>query len=86
MKNLAVYLEIDGLAEDEYGNPAPAGVEITLGEVSDEIYDKYSYDVLTQNLNPYELLKNLGLVDTMNIKEDCVRVISPEYFVSEYVE
>lgn len=48
MKRLIIYLEVDGIASDLNGNPAPAGTKIDLGEVCGEVFDKYSYDVFSK--------------------------------------
>ena len=35
MKKIRICLEIQGLAEDENGNPCPGGLYVTLGEDTD---------------------------------------------------
>lgn len=36
-------MEIQNAAVDEDGNPAPAGIQITNGEVLDDKYEKIDY-------------------------------------------
>ena len=84
MKRLIIYLEVDGIASDLNGNPAPAGMKIDLGEVCGEVFDKYSYDVLVKDFDAFGFLKQMGLIDAVNIHENDVRIVSPEYYISEY--
>ena len=38
MKQLRICFEVQGMAVDEHGNPAPAGMQFAVGEVTDEKY------------------------------------------------
>ena len=39
MKDVNLYLEVDGLAIDENGDECPAGIKIKLGRLPDEMYE-----------------------------------------------
>ncbi len=77
---LRVCLEINGLAEDEFGNKCPAGVQISLGETDKQI----DYNELTKNINIEGLLKTMCL-DEVVCPED-VKIITPEEYDREYGE
>lgn len=78
MKKVRICLEIDGLGEDELGNPCPAGVQIDLGETEHDI----DYHELTEELNIPGILKFICL-DHMVSPND-VRVITPEEYDERY--
>ena len=75
---LRICFEIDGLAEDEYGNPAPAGLDITLGETEKQI----DYQDLARNINVDGVLKSVCLDGV--VKPENVRIITPEEYDEKY--
>lgn len=75
---LMVCYEIDGLAKDEYGDPAPGGLAITLGETEKQI----DYQELAQNISIDGVLK-LVCLDGIVRPED-VRIITPEEYDEKY--
>ena len=79
MNRLRVCFEIDGIAEDEHGEPCPAGLQLDLGETSKTI----PYEELVENINIPELLRVAGLAF---ISVSDVRVITPEEYDEKYGE
>lgn len=79
MSRLRVCFEIDGLAEDEHGNPCPAGLRLDLGECSKEV----PYDELVANVDIQAMLK---LICLENVSPAAVRFITPEEYDREYGE
>lgn len=55
---ICLYFRIDGLAEDEHGAPAPAGLEICVGEMKDA---DTPYDELVKQVNIAKLFCAIGL-------------------------
>lgn len=79
MAKLRVCFEIKDAAVDEYGNPAPAGMSVTLGETEKEI----DYTQLTKGINKEAFLKAFGLEE---IEPNAVRLITPEEYDKTYGE
>ena len=79
MSRLRVCFEIDGIAEDEFGEPCPAGLQLDFGEATKDI----SYDELTKNIKIPRLLELacLGHIPTSD-----VRIITPEEYDEKYGE
>lgn len=75
---LQICFEIDGFAEDENGNPAPAGLAIALGETEQQV----DYQLLTKNINIDSVLE-LTCLDGIVRPED-VRIITPEEYDEKY--
>lgn len=78
MNKVRICLEIDGIAQDEQGNPRPAGGQIELGETELNI----DYHELTKDLNIPGVLKMMHL-DTI-VKPEDVRIITPEEYDERY--
>lgn len=78
MAKVRICFEIDGLAEDEHGNPCPTGAQITLGETEKNI----DYHTMTRDLNIPNCLK-LMCLDTI-VKPEAVRIITPEEYDERY--
>ena len=78
MNKVRICLEINGLGEDEQGNPCPAGAQITLGETELNI----DYHELTKDLNIPGILKMMFL--DAKFRPDDVRVITPEEYDERY--
>lgn len=77
MAKLRVCFEIKDAAVDEYGNPAPAGMSVTLGETEKEI----DYTQLTKGINKEAFLKAFGLEE---IDPNAMRLITPEEYDKTY--
>lgn len=79
MNRLRVCFEVDGFAEDEHGEPCPAGLQLDFGEARKTI----PYEELTKNINIPALLEVAGLAF---ISASDVRVITPEEYDKKYGE
>ena len=79
MSRLRVCFEIDGIAQDEHGEPCPAGLQIDFGECSKEV----PYEELVKNVNIPAVLEFLHLKDA---SPEAVRIITPEQYDQEYGE
>lgn len=85
MKTLKVCFEVQGLAVDEKGNPAAAGMQFAFGEVSDEKYAAFDYFEAFKNIKAIELLNTLGLGQLASGRTVAdFRLISPEEYDREY--
>lgn len=73
MAKLRICFEVEDAATDEKGNPAPAGMCVTIGETEKEI----DYTELTKGLNTEAFLEAFGL-DYMDLNR--IRLISPEEY------
>ena len=71
---LRICFEIDGLGEDEDGNPVPAGLAMTLGETQKQ----FDYWKFVQNISIEGVLK-AACLDGFAKPED-VRIITPEEY------
>lgn len=80
MNEVAIYLEIWGLATDEDGNPGYAGMKITLGKTEKEI----GYKELTKAINIKEVLE-VALLERI-VEEKDTRIITPEEYREKYEE
>lgn len=78
MYKVRVCFEIDGIAEDEQGNPCPAGLQITIGESEKEI----PYEELIADIDIPAMLRGVGLGSI--VKTEDVRVITPEEYDERY--
>lgn len=79
MSRLRICFEVlTGLATHDDGSPAPAGMQLDLGETEKEI----DYAQLTANISIPGVLSHFGL-DSMIRPED-VQVISPEEYDERY--
>ena len=76
MNKVRVCFEIAGMAADENGNPAPAGLEITLGESEKEI--------------PYEELAKAAdiraIANMINAKPEDITIITTQEYDERYGE
>ena len=75
---LRICFEINGLAEDEHGNPAPAGLAMSLGETEKQV----DYQELTKNINIHSVLE-LTCLNGFVRPED-VKIITPEEYDEKY--
>ena len=83
MRDLRICMEINGLAEDEGGNPCPGGVSLSLGMVPDEDFED-KYKQLVAGLDVNEVLKFICLDKTFSAS-DC-RILTPEEYDRLYGE
>lgn len=81
MKKLRICIEIQGLAEDENGNPCSAGLCMTLGEVPEECFAE-KYNAFMRGIKIGEVLK-IACLDGV-ISEDRCRIITPEEYDEKY--
>lgn len=76
--NLRICFEIYGLAEDEHGDPASAGLAITLGETNKDV----DYQEFVQKISIDSVLKLVSLDNI--VKPEDVRIITPEEYDEKY--
>lgn len=76
--NLRICFEINGLAEDEHGNPAHTGLAITLGEANKDV----DYQEFVQNIDIAGVLKLVCLNDI--VRPEGVKIITPEEYDEKY--
>lgn len=81
MKKLMICLEIQGLAENENGEPRPAGLCIELGEVPDEGFQE-KYVQLMKSISVEDVLRFTHF-DEQFTAADC-RFITPEEYDEKY--
>ena len=74
MAELRVCFEINGFAEDENGNPCPAGLQMNIGNANKEI----EYEKLTENIDIEKVIEYAGLSGI--VKPEDVRIITPEEY------
>lgn len=75
---LRICFEINGLAEDEHGDPAPAGLAMTLGKAEKQI----DYQEFVQDISIDSILKLVCLSNIVNPED--VRIITPEKYDEKY--
>lgn len=73
-----IYVEIMGMAADEDGYPAKAGMEINIGDISQG--RKIPYDALVSAINLPALFAQFGL----DFDPNDIKVITPEVYSEEY--
>lgn len=83
MKELKIYVEIMGLAEDENGNPDAAGLSIGGGMVPEEEYEE-RIEEIRQKVTIKDVLRIAGL--EVNVEEKDCRFISQEEYEEKYGE
>ena len=81
MSNLTIYAEIQGLCEDENGNPCPGGVEMKIAVLPDEGFQE-KYAQLMKEITTESFLEATGLLGMFR-PEDC-RIITPEEYNALY--
>ena len=84
MKKVRVCIEVDGLAKDEFGNPCPAGLCMTIGEEQAEEATGAEYEEIIKNVKIEEVLR-IACLDRFYKPEDC-RMITPEEYDEKYGE
>ena len=75
---LRICFEVDGLGEDEEGNPVPAGLAMTLGETEKRV----DYQEFTKNISIEGVLKSVCLDGI--VKPEDVRIITQEEYDEKY--
>lgn len=83
MTKLRICAEINGLCEDENGNPCPGGFELLLDGFPEQGF-KEKHKKLMESITPEMVLKEAGIDDVFH-PEDC-RIITPEEFDRLYGE
>lgn len=84
MKKYRICFEIEGLAEDEIGNPYPGGLCLTLGEDTDPEATPEEYAELVDHISIEGVLK-VAMLDGLYTPADC-RLISLEEYDRKYGE
>ena len=83
-KKIRICLEIQGLTEDENGNPCPGGLCVTLGEDTDPEPTAEEYAELMEAVSIDAVLK-AAMLDGLYTAADC-RLIPPEEYDRKYGE
>lgn len=81
---LRICLEADGLAEDEHGNPCPAGICLEMEYPGEQAITKEKYKELMNQLSISGILKATFL-DSIVSPENC-RLITPDEYDERYGE
>lgn len=84
MYKLRICLEVNGLAEDEHGNPRPVGVCLEMEYPGEQAITKEKYKELMNQLSISGILKATFL-DSIVSPENC-RLITPEEYDERYGE
>lgn len=84
MKKIRICMEIQGVCQDENGEPCPGGVALTLGDEGAEEITGEEYRKLMENFSIPGILSAVFL-DGIYKPEDC-RLITPEEFDRKYGE
>lgn len=90
MKKVRVCFEIAGFAVEDDGSRAPAGIEVVLGEVTDEKYASVDYTNAISKININgklidEVLRMPGIRE-MHIQPEDVTIITPEDYDRKYAK
>ena len=78
MTRFRICFEVNGIAEDEEGFPAPAGMQIDFGEIDKDV----DYSEITKDLNISGILAYVGL--DHRVSPDAVKIIPPEEYDERY--
>lgn len=84
MKKIRICMEIQGVCQDENGEPCPGGVALTLGDEGAEEITGEEYRKLMENFSIPGIL-SAAFLDGIYKPEDC-RLITPEEFDRKYGE
>ena len=84
MKKIRLCLEVQGLGQDDFGTPCPAGVCLTLGDEDAEEMTDAEYKTFLQQVKIEEVLR-LVCLDKLYTPADC-RLITPDEYDREYGE
>jgi hypothetical protein len=83
MKEVKFCFEVQGMAKDAGGNPSPAGLSISLGEVAEEKFDALMESA--KSIKADDLLRYLGFDPIASgHQESDFRRISPEEYALMY--
>ena len=84
MKKIRLCLEVQGLGQDDFGTPCPAGVCLTLGDEDAEEMTAAEYETFLQQVKIEEVLR-LVCLDKLYTPADC-RLITPDEYDRKYGE
>lgn len=84
MKKIRLCLEVQGLGQDDFGTPCPAGVCLTLGDEDAEELTGAEYETFLQQVKIEEVLR-LVCLDKLYTPADC-RLITPDEYDQKYGE
>lgn len=83
MKKVRICFEVQGLAVEEDGAPAPAGMEFTMGEVPDDQYETAMNSV--RAVKALDILRYLGLDSLASVHtESDFKLMTPEDYDKLY--
>lgn len=82
MKDVNLYLEVDGLAIDENGNDCPAGIKIKLGSLPDDMYEEA---IEKMNEAKPDIKSILSMIRLEEYADVC-RIITEEEYNEKYGE
>lgn len=77
-----ICMEIQGLAQDEQGNPAPAGMCFTLGDPNSEDMPEDEYRAAMRNVTVEKVMNIVPFLNRFR-PEDC-RIIMPSEYDVKY--
>lgn len=80
MEKLIVYMEVDGLGEDEHGNPSPASIK---ADFNTNVEKMPSLAELNANVKLKDYLLVTSFLDKSFTADDC-RFISAEEYEAKY--
>lgn len=81
MKEVRVCFEIKNMSIDENGQPAPAGIKATIGNVPDEKFAQMDYMKVFGGVDILQIMRDLGLDEiTKGRTAEDVRLITPEEY------
>ena len=78
MKKIRLCLEVQGLGQDDFGTPCPAGVCLTLGDEDAEEMTGAEYETFLQQVKIEEVLR-LACLDKLYSPADCRLITTDEY-------
>ena len=84
MKKIRLCLEVQGLGQDDFGTPCPAGVCLTLGDEDAEEMTGAEYRDFMKKIKVEEVLR-LVCLDKLYTPADC-RLITPDEYDRKYGE
>ena len=82
MKKLSIYMEIAGAARDEYGNPQPAGVSLTIGDPNGDEVVGSQYRAILERITVEAVLEVTFLTDVY--PASACRIIMPQEYQEKY--
>lgn len=82
MKKLTVYMEIADAARDEHRNLQPAGVRLTIGDLTGEEITGDEYKAALERITVEDVLEATYLTDIY--PASACRIIMPQEYLEKY--